>query len=130
MKKYAASLIPLLPLLLLVLVLGGYAIFQSMAAQETTTEIDYRPALLYEDELYLYTSETLFGEVSKDSLTYVATLASNVPSNQLPTENLQSCGCAELVNCGIYRTEKHPEYLFVYAEETDKTVAFVAESAR
>lgn len=130
MKKYGASLIPLLPLLFLVLVLGGHAILQSRGAQETTTETYYRPAILYEDELYLYTSKTLFGEVPKDSLTYVATLASDVPSNQLPTENLQSCGCPELVNCGIYRTEKHPEYLFVYDEEEDKTLAFVAESAR
>lgn len=130
MRKYGASLLPLLPVLLLVLVLGGYAIFRSFAAEQADTETYYRPAILYEDELYLYTSKTLFGEVSKDSLTYVATLASDVPANQLPTENLQSCGCAELVNCGIYRTETHPEYLFLYKEAEDETVAFVAESAQ
>lgn len=130
MKSSRTLLIPLAVVALLMLLLAGYAVARPRGGNPEPAEIHYRPAILYEDELYLYISQPPFGEVERESLSYVATLAGDVPSSQLPTENLQSCGCPELVNGSIYRTEKHPDYLFVHNAEEDRMVAFVAESAQ
>lgn len=130
MKSSGNIRIPLAVLALLMLLLAGYAVARPRGDEPEPAEISYRPAILYEDELYLYISRPPFGEVERESLSYVATLAGNVPSNQLPAENLQSCGCPKLVNASIYRTEKHPDYLFVHNAEEDRMVAFVAESAQ
>lgn len=130
MKSSGNIRIPLAVVTLLVLLLAGYAVARPRGGEPEPAEINYRPAIRYEDELYLYISQPPFGEVERESLSYVATLAEDVSSSQLPTENLQSCGCPELVNGSIYRTEKHPEYLFVHNAEADRMVAFVAESAQ
>lgn len=130
MKPSRAILIPLVAVFLLVLILAGYAAAQPHGGEPENAEKNYRPAVRYEDELYLYISRPPFGAVERESLCYVATLAEDVPSNQLPTENLQSCGCPELVNGDIYRAEEHPEYLFVHNAEEDRMVVFVSESAR
>lgn len=128
MKSSGTFLIPLGVAALLVLLLAGYAVAHPYRGALEPAEIHYRPAIRYEDELYLYISQPPFGEVERENLSYAATLAGDLPSSQLPTENLQSCGCPELVNGSIYRTEKHPEYLFVHNAEKDRMVAFVAES--
>lgn len=128
MKSSGTFLIPLGIAALLVLLLAGYAVAHPYRGAPEPAEIHYRPAIRYEDELYLYISQPPFGEVERENLSYAATLAGDLPSSQLPTENLQSCGCPELVNGRIYRSEKHPEYLFVHNAEEDRMVAFVAES--
>lgn len=130
MKSSGTILIPLAVVALLVLLLAGHAAARPRGGEAEPAEIHYRPAIRYEDELYLYISQPPFGEVKRENLSYVATLAGDVPSSQLPTENLQSCGCPELVNDSIYRSEKHPDYLFVHNAEEDRMVAFVAESAQ
>lgn len=130
MKLSRAILIPFVPVLLLALLLAGNAMARSRRGETEPVEKNYRPAILYKEELYLYISQPPFGEIERESLSYVATLTEDVPASQLPTENLQSCGCPDLVNGGIYRTEKHPDYLFIHNEEKDTMVAFVAESAQ
>lgn len=129
MKKTLLFLWPFLVPVFLLLLLVGNGVVSAYAAEEETTRWAYRPAIRYNDQIYLITSGKTFRHVEKQDMTSVGILANDLPADCLPTENMQSCGCSFLVDSSIYIHEEYPAYLFLYDEEGD-IVPFVLESKR
>ena len=127
MKK-ALRLWPFLPAVFLLLLLAGNYIITEHTSQEEPVELYYRPAVMYDDQLYLTTSGTRFRDLYKDSLECVGVLSEDVGPHQLPAENMQSCGCEYLVGGDVYVCDLYPDYLFLYNQD-DVLCPFIRESA-
>lgn len=128
MKKFFLSVWPFLPLALLIVLLLCNSIVTKYTAEEEPQELFYRPAIMYQDELYFTTSSKSFRAISEESMECVGVLAKDVTIHQLPTENMQSCGCERLVGENIYICEEYPDYLFIYDAE-NTLCSFIRESA-
>lgn len=129
MEKTLLSLWPFLVLVCLILLLVGNGLVSVCTAEEEPTRWAYRPAILYNGQLYLIESGKHFRHVEKQDMASVGILADDLPDDCLPTENMQSCGCSFLVNSPIYTHEEYPEYLFLY-DEDGEIIPFVLESER
>ena len=126
MKKILLSLWPFLSLALLLLLLLGNGVYRELTDSEDVSEqYSSRPAIMYNDQVYLMTSSKLFPRLSKESLTVAGTLAEDVSHMEL-NENMQSSGCANLVGSTIYISEEYGDYLFLY-DSTDQLIPFVLE---
>lgn len=127
MKK---ALFILSPFFLLVLFLVGYNTYTRITTDSSaSTELYYRPMVMYNNEYYLVITSGLRFDLSEEELESVGVLASDVSIHNLPTENMQSCGVADLVGQSIYTTEKYPDYLFIYKKD-GTLIPFILESAR
>lgn len=126
MKKILLSLWPFLSLALLLLLLLGNGVYRELTDSEDVSEqYSSRPAIMYNDQVYLMTSSKLFPRLSKESLTVAGTLAEDVSHMEL-NENMQSSGCADLVGSPIYISEEYGDYLFLY-DSADQLIPFVLE---
>ena len=128
MKGILLSLWPFLFLGVLLLLLVGNGVVKAYTVEEEPTGYACRPAIMYNDQIYLMTSGRYIEEPEKSSLESVGILAQAVEQCTQLTENMQSCGCEYLVGENIYICEQYPNYLFLYSED-DILVPFVLESA-
>lgn len=125
-KKVLLSLWPFLfPVLLLLLLLGNGMYRELTDSEEATGQYTGRPAIMYNDQMYLMASSKLFPRLSKESLTVAGKLAEDVSHMEL-NENMQSSGCADLVGSSIYISEEYGDYLFLY-DSADQLIPFVLE---
>lgn len=125
-KKMLLSLWPFLfPALLLLLLLGNGVCRGLTDSEEVTEQYTSRPAIMYNDQVYLMASSKRFPHLSKEELTAVGTLAEDVSYLEL-SENMQSSGCAYLVGSSIYSSEEYEDYLFLYNSE-EQLIPFVLE---
>ena len=78
-------------------------------------ETAYKPAIMYESNLYLISSQNPNSfEIDESELICVGIIEDIIAGTNLPTKNFQSSGNDDLLGCNVYIVEKYPEKIFVY----------------
>lgn len=78
-------------------------------------ETAYKPAIMYESNLYLISSQNPDSfEIDESELICVGIIEDIIAGTNLPTKNFQSSGNDDLLGCNVYIVEKYPEKIFVY----------------